>query len=802
MMDQQDQINFTPRAQKVIRDAKAYAYRLNRKTVTLDHVFLAFLDIESSYVNELFEEFAVDRDLLKNLVKEFCGEGKRKVNIQEPISYTKHVKKILTEARKFAVKIGQSYVSCDHLFYIFIKIKNYPTLTCFEKTGVDLILLFDRLEEHFNLERPSKQEKVEQQETNTNSTSALSNFAVNLNVIAAQEGFDPMVGRSIEVEEMGEVLCRRNKNNPILVGEPGVGKTAVVEALAQKIVSREAPEFLLSKEIFYLDLAALIAGTKYRGQFEERLKRVIDEVAKNDQIIIFIDEIHTLVGAGGAEGTMDAANILKPLLARGQIRCIGATTNSEYRKTIAKDGALDRRFQKLNVKEPTGDEATKILQGIVHKYEEFHNVKYSKEDCATIVDLSRRYMTDKFLPDKAIDILDQAGARRKTKSFKRPASAKDLEKAIEQSESEEELKKVTEDYEKIMVKWANNLVKSPPSVTIDDILEVVAKKVGVPMSELKQDKSETFLNLENKLNNLIIGQADGIKKIASSILRSKSGVRDENKPIASFLLLGTTGVGKTLAAKTLAKEIFGGEESIVRIDMSEFSEKAAISRLIGASPGYIGFEDGGYLTETVRKKPYSVVLFDEVEKAHPDISQILLQIMDEGYLRDSNGQLVNFRNCIILLTGNIGHSAFDVEKTLGFGGGETTPSFSEVRKNVIKETKKIFKPEFINRLDDIIVFKPLNYQDNLKIAKIELTKLIDRLKKNNVNVKYTPKVIDFVVSKSFDVKNGARFIKRTLQKYIENELSPVILSNKVNGKELNIKISKKQKELVFNVQDV
>lgn len=801
MMDQQDQINFTPRAQKIIRDAKSHAYRLNRKTVSLDHVFLAFLDIESSYINELFEEFAVDRNLLRNLVKEFCGEGRTKVNIQESISYTKHVKKILTEARKFAGKIGQSYVSCDHLFYIFIKIKNYPTLTCFAKAGVDLILFLDRLEEHFSLERPRQQEKVEQQETQSN-TSALVNFAVNLNILAAQDEFDPMIGRSMEVKEMSEILCRRNKNNPILVGEPGVGKTAVVEALAQKIVSREAPEFLLNKQIHYLDLAALIAGTKYRGQFEERLKRVIDEVAKNEQIIIFIDEIHTLVGAGGAEGTMDAANILKPLLARGQIRCIGATTNTEYRKTIAKDGALDRRFQKLTVQEPTARQATKILEGITHKYEEFHGVKYSKENCEMIVDLSQRYMTDKFLPDKAIDILDQAGARRKTKSFKRPDSAKGLERAIDKTESEEEFERISRDYERIMVDWANNLVKSPPKVTKDDILEVVSKKAGVPMSELKQDKSKTFLNLESKLNQLIIGQTEGIKKISSSILRSKSGVRDEHKPIASFLLLGTTGVGKTLAAKTLASEIFGGAESIIRVDMSEFSEKASISRLIGASPGYIGFEDGGYLTESVRKKPYSVVLFDEIEKAHPDISQILLQIMDEGYLRDSNGQLVNFRNCIILLTGNIGHAAFNIEKTLGFGGGEVVPPFSEIRANVVKEAKKTFRPEFINRLDDIIVFKPLNYQDNLKIVKIELNNLINRLQKHGVYVKYTPKVVDFIASKSFDLKNGARFIKRALQKHIENKLSPIILSNKDGEKQLSIKISKKQKELIFNAYNV
>ena len=607
-----------------------------------------------------------------------------------------------------------------------------------------------------------------------------------------------MIGREKEVEEISEILCRRNKNNPILLGEPGVGKTALIEALAQKIVQREAPEFLLSKQIFALDLGALIAGTKYRGQFEERLKKIIEELVTHEDFIIFIDEIHTLIGAGGAEGTMDAANILKPLLARGKIRCIGATTTSEYRKTIAKDGGLDRRFQRLYVDEPTREHSVKILKGLMPKYQEFHNVNYANTCCDLIVDLSSRYITDRFLPDKAIDILDQAGSKCKTKHFKRPNEAKKFEQDIEKCSNEEELKKTTQKYEEVMLEWAKDIAKTPPKVTEDDIYEVVSQKAKIPLSELKQDEAKTFLNLEKNLNNLVIGQPEAIKKISSSILRSKSGVRDRDKPIASFLLLGTTGVGKTFAAKMLAKTVFGGEDNIIRVDMSEFSEKASISRLIGASPGYIGFEDGGYLTESIRKKPYSIVLFDEVEKAHPDVCQILLQIMDEGELKDSNGKTANFKNSIILLTGNVGDRSFDSKKTMGFSGGEYEPSFIESRKNVLVEAKKIFKPEFVNRLDEIIIFQPLNKQNNIEIARLELKNLENRLKIQNIFIKYTPKVLEFLVEKGTSAKNGARFLKRTIQKKIEDEISLMIISQKAKSGE-TIKISKKMDKLVLTV---
>jgi len=788
MMDK-NQINFTPRAQRIVKDSKLEAFRLNTSVVDLEHLFLAFLNTESAAIKEIFQELQVQTEELKEIVLQCLDKGELEPESLEKITYTPSIKKALSNARKLAVRLKHSYVSCEHLFYSFLKIKDCPAMQFFEMLEIDPNEILEKLDKFFDIEDLS-QVATEDETNQYDKIPALSSFAVNCNLIALEKEYDPMIGRDKEVEEISEILCRRNKNNPILLGEPGVGKTALIEALAQKIVKREAPEFLLNKQIFSLDLGSLIAGTKYRGQFEERLKKVIEELSTHEDFIIFIDEIHTLVGAGGAEGSMDAANMLKPLLARGKIRCIGATTTSEYRKTIGKDGALDRRFEKLYIDEPTKEHAVRILKGLTPKYEEFHNVTYSEGQCQTIVDLSKRYITDRQLPDKALDILDQAGSKCKTKNYKRPESAKRLEHLMEKAKDEKELKQISERYEKIMIKWASKVASNPPKVTDDDIYEVISQKAKVPLSELKRDEAKTFINLEKNLNKLVIGQPEAIKKISFSILRSKSGVRDENKPIASFLLLGTTGVGKTFTAKMLAKSVFGGEEDIIRVDMSEFSEKASVSRLIGASPGYVGFEDGGYLTESIRKKPYSVVLFDEVEKGHPDVCQMLLQIMDEGEIKDSNGKVANFKNAIILLTGNVGHQSFDTQKTMGFSGGEADPSFLESRNKVLIEAKKVFKPEFINRLDEIIIFQPLSKQHNLQIARLELKKISDRLKDRNITIKYTPKVLEFLVNKGTSQKNGARFLKRVIQKNIEDKISLMIVGQETKNTK-TIKITKK-----------
>ena len=799
MMDQ-NQINFTPRAQKIVKDAKLEAFNLNNARADLQHLFLAFLNTDSSLINDIFQEIGIDQQELKDIICESLEKGKVKLNSCDKITYSSKIKDSLTNARRLAIKLKHSYVSCEHLFYSFLKLPNSPAAEFFSamNSSVNMESILNRFEQFFDIEDQDQEESTESGANSKHErVTALASFAINCNLVAAEKGYDPMIGREKEVEELAEILCRRNKNNPMLLGEPGVGKTALVEALAQKIVEREAPEFLLNKQIFSLDLGSLIAGTKYRGQFEERLKKIIEELLLNEDFIIFIDEIHTLIGAGGAEGTMDAANMLKPLLARGQIRCIGATTITEYRKTIAKDGGLDRRFEKLNVTEPTKEHAIKILEGLKDKYQDFHNIAYEDHHCELAVDLSSRYIIDKYLPDKALDVLDQAGAKSKTRNFKRPKIAKNLEKLMDKCSSDDELKKVSKKYEKVMINWASKIASNPPKVTDDDIYKIICQKTKIPLSELKQDEAKIFLNLEKNLNNLVIGQSEAVNKITSSILRSKSGVRDGNKPIGSFLLLGTTGIGKTFTAKVLAKSVFGGEDKMIRVDMSEFSEKSSVSRLIGASPGYIGFEDGGYLTEEIRKNPYSVVLFDEVEKAHPEAYQILLQIMDEGELKDANGKVANFKNSIILLTGNIGHKSFNTQKTMGFSGGEAEPTHSESRISVINEAKKFFKPEFINRLDEIIIFKPLSKHNNRQIARLELEKLSNRLKEKNVYIKYTPKVLDFLVEKGTSIRNGARFLKRAIQKNIEDKISLIILSRK-NDNEQILKIVKKGGELVVD----
>jgi ATP-dependent Clp protease ATP-binding subunit ClpC len=790
-----NQINFTPRAQKIVKDAKLEAHKLHQEAAGLEHLFLAFLNVQNSEINEILEDLGIDNLELKQVVLQNLNKGEFESQDLTKVSYTTSIRKALTESRKLALKLNHSFVSCEHLFYSFLKMPNCPAIEFFDMLEIDTKEILNRLKKFFDID-DLHQEKAEHQKEDR--IPALASFAVNCNLVAQERGYDPMIGRELEVEEISEILCRRNKNNPMLLGEPGVGKTALIEALAQKIVRREAPEFLLNKQIFSLDLGSLIAGTKYRGQFEERLKKVIDELVSHEDFIIFIDEIHTLVGAGGAEGTMDAANMLKPLLARGELRCIGATTTTEYRKTIAKDGALDRRFQTLYIDEPTEQHAVKILEGIMPKYQEFHNVIYSEDHCKLIVELSKRYLPDRHLPDKAIDILDHAGSKCKTKNYKRPQAAKDMENSMESCSNDLELENLKEKYEKIMVQWASKITKNPPKVTQDDIYEVVASKAKIPLSELKQDETKIFLNLEKNLNKLVIGQQHAVKKIAASILRSKSGVRDRSKPIANFLLLGTTGVGKTFTAKALADLVFGGQSNVIRIDMTEFTEKASISRLIGASPGYVGFEDGGFLTESIRKNPHSVVLFDEVEKAHPDVCQILLQIMEEGELKDSNGKIANFKNSIILLTGNVGHNSFSTQKSMGFAGGEKLPTFNESKKSVLSEASKVFKPEFINRLDEIIVFHPLNKENNKQIARMELQKLSDRLKKQDIMIKFTPKVLDFLVEKGTSYKNGARFLKRIIQKEVEDKISSLIIEKKSKNK-MTIKIGKRGGELLFSV---
>tara|TARA_Y100000310_G_scaffold293325_1_gene322835 strand:- start:25 stop:2472 length:2448 start_codon:yes stop_codon:yes gene_type:complete len=785
-MDQQ-QINFTPRVQKTIQFAKDAAVSLNKRVVNLNHLFIAFLKLETGVVHDIFTDCGVDTDLVRKFVSKECEIGKRKVNPNN-ISYTKSVKKSLVDAKKFACELGHPYIGCEHLFFAYLQLADCPVQNYFDKCGVDSIQILQSLDAHFDLDsqtpkKKQKEPKVDIGRITQSKIPALETFAVNCNKLASKGEFDPIVGRDLEVKKIAEILCRRNKNNPILLGEAGVGKSALVEALAQKIVEHEAPDFLLTKCIFSLDLGSMIAGTKYRGQFEERMKKVIEELEANPDIIIFIDEIHMLIGAGASEGSVDAANMLKPMLSRGKIKCIGATTSKEYKKYVEKDTGLTRRFEPFYIDEPSVDETIDILHGIIHKYQEFHTVCYEDSCIKLATELSNRYVNDRKLPDKAIDIIDQAGAKVKINSFIRPDQAKILEKTINNPDySNKEKEKICQDYEKIMIDWAKEVAKNVPKVVDADIYQVVEEKTGMPVRKLSEREASKILCLKDRLADIVIGQDHICDSVAKTIQRAKSGVSDPQKPLGSFLFLGTTGVGKTLSARVLAQQVFG-DDSLIQIDMSEFSEKISVSRLTGSSPGYVGHEEGGFLTEAIRNKPYSVVLFDEIEKAHPDVIQILLQILEEGKLTDGQGRTAHFRHAVIIMTGNVGSNLFENKSQIGFGESPKDIDFLAVAQKVKKQTKKFFKPELLNRIDEILIFKPLAKHHSVKIVGLEIKKVEKRLENKNLKITLSKSAIDFLVEKGTNAQYGARPLKRAIQKFIENPLSRKILEdNAFDGK--------------------
>jgi ATP-dependent Clp protease ATP-binding subunit ClpC len=614
----------------------------------------------------------------------------------------------------------------------------------------------------------------------------------------AREGkLDPVVGRNEEIERVIQILARRTKNNPVLLGEAGVGKTAIVEGLAQKIVSGDVPEILIDKRLVVLDLALMVAGTKYRGQFEERIKAVMDEIRRSENVIIFIDEIHTLVGAGGAEGAIDASNILKPALSRGEIQCIGASTLDEYRKYIEKDAALARRFQTIMVDPPSVDEAIQILKGLRDKYEAHHRVKILDESIEAAVKMSERYITGRFLPDKAIDLIDEAASRARLSVTTLPKDLKKLEGEIEafRREKEEAIKgqdfekaaklrdeerKAKEELVRIKKSWKESKSEVEVQVTEDDIATIVSKWTGVPLSRLEEKETSKLLRMEDELHRMVIGQDEAIRAVSHAVRRSRSGLRNPRRPIGSFIFLGPTGVGKTLLARALADFMFGDPDALVVVDCSEYGEKFNVSRLVGAPPGYVGYEEGGQLTEKVRRRPYTVVLFDEIEKAHPDVFNILLQLMEEGRLTDSFGRKVDFRNTIVIMTSNVGADLIKRTGDLGFAPSKDDMNFSDLRQKLLDETKKTFRPEFLNRIDDIIVFHPLNRQDLQQIVEIELRELKDRLKEKKIELHMADEVVKFVIDKGYDPVFGARPLKRTVQRYIENVLAEDILSGKFN----------------------
>jgi ATP-dependent Clp protease ATP-binding subunit ClpC len=678
---------------------------------------------------------------------------------------------------------------------------------------------FDSGEDNYKEDMPNPISNSGNKTTKKSKTPVLDNFGRDLTEMAEDGKLDPVVGREKEIERVSQILSRRKKNNPLLIGEPGVGKSAIAEGLAIMIVKKKVSRILFNKRVVTLDLASLVAGTKYRGQFEERMKAVMNELEKNDDIILFIDEIHTIVGAGGATGSLDASNMFKPALARGEIQCVGATTLDEYRQYIEKDGALERRFQKVIVEPTTIDETILILNNIKGKYEDHHNVIYTPEAIEACVKLTSRYMTDRFLPDKAIDALDEAGSRVHITNIEVPKQILELEKQLEEvrelktsvvkKQKFEEAAKLRDDEKKIekdlaiaQEKWEEDAKSNRVEVTEDNVADVVSMMTGIPVNRIAQTETNKLAKLPELIKGKVIGQDEAVQKIAKSIQRNRAGLKDPNKPIGSFIFLGSTGVGKTQLAKVLAKELFDSEEALVRIDMSEYMEKFAISRLVGAPPGYVGYEEGGQLTEKIRRKPYAVVLLDEIEKAHPDVFNMMLQVLDDGFLTDSLGRKIDFRNTIIIMTSNIGARQLkDFGQGVGFGTAAKTAQADDYNKSVIENAlKKAFAPEFLNRIDDVIVFNSLEKHDIDKIIDIEMEKLILRIKDLGYTFTISEKAKDFIAEKGFDKQFGARPLKRAIQKYVEDALAEEIITSKIHeGDEIFMDLDEATQELIVTV---
>jgi ATP-dependent Clp protease ATP-binding subunit ClpC len=644
-------------------------------------------------------------------------------------------------------------------------------------------------------------------------TPALKAFGRDLTEICRKGDMDPVIGRKNEIERVIQILCRRTKNNPVLLGEAGVGKTAIVEGLAQEIVKGNVPEILLSKRVITLDLALMVAGTKYRGQFEERIKAVMDEIRRAKNIILFIDELHTIVGAGSAEGTMDASNIIKPALSRGEMQCVGATTLTEYRKYIEKDAALERRFQSVKVEAPSIDDAIEILKGLRHKYEEHHKAEFTDASVEAAVKLSDRYITDRFLPDKAIDVLDEAGSRARISTMTRPPEIKAMEAEIEEIKGKKEKsiknqdfegaaqmrdkeKQAKEKMETLLKEWRTKGDEKRIKVDEEEILHVVSKWTGIPLQRMGQGEMQRLLTVEVEMEKVVVGQREAVSALCRALKRSRADLKDPRRPIGTFLLLGPTGVGKTLLAKTLAEQMFGDKKSLIQLDMSEYMEKFNVSRLVGSPPGYVGYEEGGQLTEKVRRNPYSVVLFDEIEKAHPDVWNMLLQILEEGKLTDSLGRVVNFRNTIILMTSNVGSDTLRKQSTLGFGPITDESSYEKARERVLEEAKKTFRPEFLNRLDDLIVFRSFTKPDLIAILSLEVEKVLERLRKKNLKLELDDKAKDFLVEKGYDPQYGARPMRRAVERFFEDPLAEEILKGTLREGEL-IQVTAAADKLVF-----
>ena len=791
--------NFTPRAQQVLALARKEADRFNHNYVGTEHLLLGLIKLGQGVAINVLAKMGLDLETVRMEVEKQVGSGPETKMVGN-IPYTPRVKKVLALAGKEAKALGHSYVGTEHILLGLLREGDGVAAKVLKNLDVDIERTRNEILRELNPNFTPEDDDMETADVGGGGsgsgkqvkTPALRAFGRDLNDVAKKGNMDPIIGRSSEIERVIQILCRRTKNNPVLIGEAGVGKTAIAEGLAQEIVAGNVPELLRDKRVITLDLALMVAGTKYRGQFEERIKAVMDEIRKSKNVILFIDELHTIVGAGSAEGAMDASNIIKPALSRGELQCVGATTLNEYRKYIEKDAALERRFQTVKVEAPSVEDTILILKGIRSKYEAHHKAKLTDVALEAAAKLSDRYVTGRFLPDKAIDVMDEAGSRARIQNMTRPPDVKALEVEIEEIRGEKEAaikaqdfekaaalrdseKQAREKLEKIMADWRTQRDEKEVIVGEDEILHVISKWTGIPLARMDQNETRKLLAMEGELKKSVIGQDEAVIAISKALRRSRADLKDPRRPIGSFIFLGPTGVGKTFLARTLAEFMFGDADSLIQIDMSEYMEKFTASRLIGSPPGYVGHEEGGQLSEAVRRRPYSVVLFDEVEKAHPDVMHLLLQILEEGKLTDSLGRKIDFRNTIIIMTSNVGAELLKKQTSLGFGAAKLDESHEGMRDKVMEETKRVFKPEFLNRLDDIIVFHSLQKSDLEQIVDLEVKKVVDRLKAKDITMVLESEAKEFLIIKGYDPQYGARPMRRAVERYLEDPVAEEIL---------------------------
>lgn len=809
--------NFTSRVQKVIRYSKEEAIRLGHDFIGTEHLFLGIIKEGEGIAIKILKNIGIDVEKLKQRLEEASGPAGGMMTLGN-LPLSKRAEKVLKVTYLEAKNFKSDIIGTEHLLLSLLKEKEGLAAQVMMSFNIDYNIVYNDLKNILEGKPISSQSNSQRSSPQKVKTPALDHFGRDLTQLATQGKLDPIIGRDKIIERVAQILSRRKKNNPVLIGEPGVGKTAIAEGLAIRIIDRKVPRVLHNKRIIALDMGSIVAGTKYRGQFEERMKAIMGELEKADDVIMFIDELHTIVGAGGASGSLDASNMFKPALARGELQCVGATTLDEYRMYVEKDGALERRFQKVMIEPTTSEETLEILRCIKPKYEEHHNVRYTDEALLSTIRLSDRYMTDKNFPDKAIDVLDETGSRVHISSIVVPKEILDLEQRIEKVRQEKEQFARQQNFEKAAKlrdverrlqeelqfernKWEREEESKPAEVTEEDIAEVVSMITSIPVRRVAKSESAKLMEIENSLKKLVIGQDEAIETISKAIRRSRTGLKDPNRPIGSFMFLGPTGVGKTHLAKILAGYLFERKDALIRIDMSEYMEKFSVSRLVGSPPGYVGYEEGGQLTEKVRRHPYSVILFDELEKAHPDVFNILLQVLDEGQLTDSLGRKVDFRNTILIMTSNVGTREVKKSVSIGFSKQEDDSEHNVMKDKISEELRRLFNPEFLNRLDDYIFFRKLSKKEIIKIVDLLILEMGQRLLERSITLDLSDGAKEFIADQGFDPILGARPLKRAIQKHIEDPLADEILRDKfADGSFIKIKMNNK-KELTFQLTE-